>query len=102
MSWWIDGEVSFDATSCMGRIGTMACRQGSEAERIARERIKTRHDVEVAAVGDFSGRELRIEQLRAEIEALNAKHWAAPATSAETWVVSLTLCDRPGSVLALG
>lgn len=48
----------------------MARRNETEAERSARERVKSGFDLQMAAVNDFFGRERRIETMRAGIAAL--------------------------------
>ncbi len=76
------------------RSGSMARRPATKAERIGRERIKARHDLEVTAVGDLFGRERRTEQLRAEIAALTVEQGAAAATLADTSGVASWPCTR--------
>jgi|GEM_PF-3524355 len=48
----------------------MARRRETEAERAARERVKSGFDAQMSAVNDFFSRERRIETMRVDIAAL--------------------------------
>lgn len=51
----------------------MARRKETEAERAARERVKSGFDAQMTAVNDFFSRERRIETLRVDIAALEVE-----------------------------
>ena len=61
----------------------MPKRSETPAEREARDRVKHRYGVQLAAINDFFTRERRIEGLRADIATLETEQGAAAAKLAE-------------------